>query len=160
MDRSISDALGEASVSQLFSGGMIVEDAGLTQNDLGTIGKACSEGRLPAPLGRKETADRILESHPALNDRLARSSATSKNSCLSAALGVGLPSELNSIILLLDHWNKRESGEEKHQDAVRLVEGFGEVNIHTAMVLRQYRDTGKFKMCKCPKCTQFFSTAG
>lgn len=126
---------------------------------LHAIRKACSDGRLPAPFGPAETLDRLSELSVAPGDRAARMGAALGNSRLTLALGAALPEEFIRIIRMLDQWNKRKPSEEKHQDAVLLVDGFGEVNVHTAMILMQYRDTGKLKMCRCPKCAQFYSGA-
>lgn len=136
------------------------ELSGSVLADLRTIGRAFSDGRLPTPLGSPEAKQRLIERFPSLSEQLDRSTTTIKNVKLTSVLGTSLPKEICDIIHVLELWSQKDAGPEKHQDAVLLVEAYGDINVHTAMTVMEYRDFGTFRMCRCRKCQEFFVRPG
>lgn len=133
------------------------ELSGSVLADLRRIGRAFSDGRLPTPLGPPEAKKRLIERYPTLSEQLDRSTTTIKNVKLTSVLGTSLPKDICDIIHVLELWAQKDAGQEKHQDAVLLVEAYGDVNVHTAMTVMEYRDLGTFRMCRCRACQDFFS---
>lgn len=133
------------------------ELSGSVMADLRKIGKAFSEGRLPRPLGTPEARARLISRYPSLSEQMDRSMTTLKNVKLTSVLGTSLPKDICDIMHVLELWAKKSPGADKHGDAVLLIEAYGDVNVHTAMTIMEYRDLGEFRLCRCPKCQEFFS---
>lgn len=135
------------------------ELSGSVLADLRKIGRSCIEGRLPRPLGPPEAKERLMRRFPTLGEQLDRSTTTIKNVKLTSVLGTSLPKDISDIIHVLELWSQKPAGPEKHEDAVLLVDAYGDINVHTAMTVMEYRDLGTFRLCRCRRCQEFFNSS-
>jgi len=125
--------------------------------DLRKIGTAIQEGRLPCPMPKPELKPELIRRYPTMDETLERSTTTLKNVKLTSVLGCSLPKDICDIIHFLEEWAHKPIGDEKRDDANLAVELYGNINVHTAMTVMQYRDSGVFNLCQCPFCLEFFS---
>lgn len=142
------------------AGGVDMEElTGSVLADLRKIGTAIQQGRLPCPMPKPELMPELIRRYPSLSEALERSTTTLRNVKLTSVLGCSLPKEICDIMHFLEEWSQKTDADEKRDDASLIVDLYGNINVHTAMTVKQYRDSGVFNLCKCPFCTEFYSGA-